>query len=121
MKTVLLIDGDHDSRIVYRTILRHYGYTVAEAEDGELGLRLARELRPEVVVTELTVPKLGGLELITALRADPATEHLCVLVLTAISLATERERAETAGCNKFMTKPIEPTALLQEIESVTKS
>jgi len=115
VKTILLVDGDSDSRIVYRTILRHHGFDVVEAADGQAGLELARKVVPALVITELTVPKLGGLDLIRQLRALPETHAALLLVLTAIALESERIRAEAAGCTKFLTKPIEPQVLLQEV------
>lgn len=115
MKTILLVDGDSDSRIVYRTILRHHGFDVVEAADGQTGLELARKLLPAMVITELTVPKLAGLDLIRQLRAMPETSSALLLVLTALALDAERVRAEAAGCTAFLTKPIEPQVLLQEV------
>lgn len=115
MTTILLVDGDSDSRIVYRTILRHHGFDVVEASDGQSGLDLARKVAPAMVITELTVPKLGGLDLIRQLRALPETSTALLLVLTAIAFDSERVRAEAAGCTAFLTKPIEPQVLLEEV------
>ena len=115
MQRVLLVDRDLDSRAVYRTILRYYGYDVLEASDGETALQMARDGHPDVMVTELTVPGKSGLELLAELRADSTSEALRVIVLTAIALESERTRAFEAGCQSVLVKPLEPRLLIDEI------
>lgn len=113
--TVLLVDGDRDTRAVYRIVLEHHRFTVLEAEDGELALRMVAECRPDVVVTELTLRLVDGHTLLERVRSDPRTADACVLVVTARGLQEDRERAEQAGCTRFLVKPLEPQQLLHEI------
>ena len=112
---VLLVDGDADSRTVYRAILQHYEFEVLEALDGPAALETALRETPDIVVTELTVPKLSGLDLLRALRADDRTRDTCIIVLTAVSFESERTRAVQAGCQLFLSKPVEPQTLVEQI------
>ena len=89
---------------------------MAEAETGEDGLRLARELKPELVVIEFPVPVPGYDSLTEALRAEPGLEGLVILTVTALALPAYRARALRAGVDGFLTKPIEPRRLLREVE-----
>jgi CheY-like chemotaxis protein len=115
---ILLVDGDLDNRAVYRAILRHRGYEVMEAADGEAALATARSKKPDILVTELALPKLSGLDLLTELRADEATHDIRVIVLTAITFAAERKQAEAAGCQLYLCKPVEPLALANAIGDI---
>jgi CheY-like chemotaxis protein len=115
---VLLVDGDADSRTVYRAILQHYEYEVLEALDGPAALELALQEPPDVVVTELTVPKLSGLDLMSELRSHEQTRHTCIIVLTAVNFEAEKKRAHEVGCQLFLAKPVEPQTLVEEIRRV---
>jgi CheY-like chemotaxis protein len=117
-RRVLIVDGDADSRTVYGIMLRHHGYEVAEVDDGESALAIARKGAADVLVTELTLRRLDGHMLLQALKDDPATAGLGVVVLTARTVPSDRARAMATGCTKFLTKPLEPQALLREIESL---
>jgi CheY-like chemotaxis protein len=116
---VLLVDGDADSRTVYRAILQHYEYDVLEAVDGPAALEMALRELPDVVVTELTVPKLSGLDLMLELRDHEQTRDTCIIVLTAVSFESEKKRAIQAGCQVFLSKPVEPQMLVEQIRRLT--
>lgn len=115
---VLLIDADADSRTVYRLVLEHSGYAVLAAEDGEDGVRLARERQPAVIITEFNVPGIDGEMVIRTLRADEETKDVCIIVVTTRVFEEARVRAKAAGCTSFLTKPLEPKRLLREIETL---
>jgi CheY-like chemotaxis protein len=111
----MLVDGDQDSRSVYRIVLTYHGYDVIEVADGESALVALQQDPCDVVVTELTLRLLDGHRLLERLRQDERTRDICVVVVTARGLEEDRERAEEAGCNRFLLKPLEPQALLREI------
>jgi CheY-like chemotaxis protein len=116
-KTVLLVDGDGDSRTVYRIVLEHHGFRVLEAADGDAALQVAATQDIVALVTELTLRLVDGHTLLRRLRSDPRTRELCVVVVTARALQEDRIRAERAGCTRFLVKPLEPQQLVREIES----
>ena len=115
-RTVLLVDGDMDSRTVNRAMLQHYGYRVLEAADGVTAVKLAAAEPPDAVVTELSVPKLSGLELMERLRESESTNEVRLVVLSALTMESDIQRAYAAGCELFMSKPIEPQALVRELD-----
>ncbi|HSL69917.1 MAG TPA: response regulator [Longimicrobiales bacterium] len=117
-RTVLLVDGDVDSRTVYRAVLQHCGYRVLEAEDGLMAVALAVSDRPDLVVTELTVPKLSGFDLLQRLRTQDATHGMRTIVLSAVAFDEDRQRAYAAGCELFLAKPVEPKELVYEIDKL---
>ncbi len=111
--TVLVIDRDEDSRIMYRPLLEAAGFEVLEADDGIAGLSLARERVPDVVVTELTLTNLDGFALIQQLRER--LRGMRIMVLTARRLPGDRQAAEAAGCTLFLEKPVTPQVLVREV------
>ncbi len=115
---ILLVDSDSDNRAVYRAILVYQGFEVLEARDGPTALALARAELPAVMVTELALPQLSGYDLLTQLRSDERTRDICVIVLTAITFESERRKAEAAGCQLFLCKPVEPLVLARAVASV---
>lgn len=119
-KRVMLVDGDGDSRSVYRIVLQHHGYEVEETDDGARALAQLLEGGFDVVVTELTLRVLDGHTLVERLRLEERTQSLCVLIVTARGLQEDEERARQAGCHRYLVKPLEPQALLREIEMVLK-
>jgi two-component system, cell cycle response regulator DivK len=114
--TVLLVEDNEDNRAIYTTILRHCGHSVAEASTGEEGIRLARELRPGVILMDVAMPGIDGWEATRRLKADPATAAIPVIALTAHAMADDRRRASEVGCDAYLAKPVEPRRVVQEVE-----
>lgn len=113
--TILLVEDQEDNRTIYRTILEHAGFRVAEALDGAEAVRLARDAAPALVLMDISLPGMNGWEATRILKADPATARIPVIALTAHALDADRERAMAAGCDGYLTKPIEPRAVLAEV------
>jgi two-component system cell cycle response regulator DivK len=116
--SVLLVEDNEDNRTIYTTILRHCGHEVAEAGTGEEGIRLARELRPGVILMDVAMPGIDGWEATRRLKADPITAHIPVIALTAHAMAEDRLRATEAGCESYLAKPIEPRRVVEEVEKL---
>ncbi len=114
-RTVLLVDGDRDSRFMYGAILEHHGYRVLQADDGEEGFRLACTHRPDLVVVELAVPVRYGHRLTALLKQDPCTASIPVLVVSAWARAADRELAKHDGCSAYLSKPCTPRRVLREV------
>ncbi len=114
-KTILICDDEPALRELIRVSLSD-GYRFAEASDGLLALELAQELEPDVVVLDLMLPRLGGLEVLAKLQADDQLSHVPVLVVTAWN--ETREDVLAAGAADFMTKPFDPDELKASIEEL---
>ena len=120
MSTILLVEDHEDNRIVYRTVLEHFGYTVLEAHDGAEGVRRAREERPDLILMDISIPVMDGWEATRVLKADPETARIPVIALTAHALAEDRARATEAGCDGYLAKPVEPRRVVEEVRRVLK-
>jgi DNA-binding response OmpR family regulator len=109
--SVLLVDGDPDTRNIYTLFLQHVGFTVLDAGDGPSALEAVRTHRPAAIVTELWLKGIDGLELIRKIRSEESLAHACVIVLTSRHMPDDRVAALNAGCTEFLTKPVEPKKL----------
>ena len=117
-KTILICDDEPALRELIRASLDD-GYLFAEASDGLTALELAREVEPDVVVLDLMLPRLGGLEVLARLRADEHLRDVPVLVITAWN--ETREDVLAAGAAEFASKPFDPDALKASIEKLLKA
>ncbi|MEX0892205.1 MAG: response regulator [Gemmatimonadota bacterium] len=115
-KTVLLVEDNEDNLVVYRTILEHVGYRVIEARDGEEGVAAAREHHPDLILMDISIPKIDGWEATKRLKADDATRAIPIIALTAHALEEDRQKATDAGCDGYLAKPVEPRRVVQEVE-----
>ncbi len=113
---ILYIEDDSNSRRLVQRILQAEGYEVHVAEDGLAGLELARQIRPALVLTDVNMGGMTGHEVATRLKEMPETKHAPVIAMTANTLQTDREIALVAGCDGYITKPIDIDALPGQIE-----
>jgi CheY-like chemotaxis protein len=115
---VLAVEDEHEDWLIYGKLLWYNGFEVIHAETGEEGLALAREHQPDVILADLMLPGMDGIQMCRKLRTEGATREIPVVVLTA---RTEREfgsRARQAGCAVFLEKPVGPVAVLHVIEDL---
>ena len=115
---ILLVEDNADNQEIYRIILAHHGHAVLQAWDGEEGVRMAREHRPDLILMDLTMPVIDGLEATRILKADPATAAIPVIALTAHAMQEDLEAAEAAGCVAFLSKPAAPQLVAAEVGRV---
>lgn len=108
---VLVVDDFHDNREMYTQYLAFAGYRVAEAVDGEDALAKARALVPDVIVMDLSLPRLDGWEATRRLKQDPLTSAIPVIALTGHAMGGHAKGALDAGCDAFVTKPCVPSDL----------
>lgn len=114
-RKVLIIEDNEDNRIVYSTILRHHGFRVTEALDGEAGIAMARQELPDLILMDISIPIVDGWEATQRLKSESETRHIPVIALTAHAMPGDRERALQAGCDGYLAKPCEPRAVLAEV------
>jgi CheY-like chemotaxis protein len=113
---VLVIDDDPAARELLVHALDREGLRVQTAANGEEGLRLAHELRPNVITLDVMMPGLDGWAVLSALKADPQLRRIPVIMLTMLTIAEEREHGFTLGAADYLTKPIDRGQLLAAIE-----
>ena len=117
---VLIVDDFADNREMYSQFLEFSGFRVAEAQNGHEALEKAFELRPDLIVMDLSLPGLDGWEATRRLKADERTRTIPVIALTGHALAGHSKGAMDAGCDAFITKPCLPERLLVEITAMLK-
>ncbi len=115
---VLLVEDDPDARAMYAWYLRHSGIDVAEAAEGHTALQLARQQPPDVVVTDVRMPGVDGLELCRQLHEDPERKETPVVCITGEPAATVTPRAKEVGCETVLTKPCLPERLEHVVRSL---
>ena len=111
---VLVVEDNADLRELYSTYFTLHGFRVQTASDGQVALTQAVECTPDLIVTDLSMPHLGGWEMTRRLKHDPRTAHIPVLACTGDALGTSAERALDAGCDGYVVKPCMPEDLLRE-------
>ena len=114
-KTILYIEDNPHNRRLVRRILQRFGYTLVEAEDGVTGLAMVRELKPPLVLLDISLPGIDGLQVAALIRADAELRHIRLIALTASAMYGDRERFLAAGCDDYLSKPIEMKELTDKI------
>ncbi len=114
-KTVLYVEDNQFNRKIVRDLLARTTYRLIEATDGETGLATARQELPDLIIMDIQLPKLSGLEATRQLRADPTTAHIPIIVITSFALSGDEPRAMEAGASAYLAKPYSPRELLQTI------
>jgi two-component system cell cycle response regulator DivK len=116
MATILVVEDNLQNLKLARLVLERGEHTVLEAHDGEAGLTLAREARPDLILMYVQMPGMDGLTAVRALRADPATAGMKVLALTALAMKGDVERVLAAGCDAYLAKPFHYRELIDVVE-----
>jgi CheY-like chemotaxis protein len=118
MPKILLVEDNEMNRDMLSRRLHRKGYSVVAAHDGEQGLLLARSEMPDLILMDISLPLMDGLEVTRALKSDQATRHIPIIALTAHALVTDRDKAFEAGCDDYDTKPVEFGRLSEKIETM---
>jgi two-component system cell cycle response regulator DivK len=105
--TILVVEDYEDTSLAMRLALERKGYRIIEASDGEQAVEVAARERPDVVLMDLNLPVLDGLAAAGRIRANPGSRDIIIVAVTAHQDQDYRARALTAGCNAFVTKPID--------------
>ncbi|CAM8647980.1 MAG: hypothetical protein RI979_1029 [Pseudomonadota bacterium] len=115
---VLLIEDEPNIAEAIRFILSRDGWEVTVEENGAQALPRVADVKPDLVILDLMLPGMSGLEILSSLRADPATEALRVLMLTAKGQGRDREAAERAGVSAFMSKPFSNAEMRAQVRAL---
>ena len=118
MKILLADDEEAIRSLVAATLENPERYTVLLAEDGDQALEMAMRERPELVLLDVRMPHKDGFEVCRELKADSRTAHIKVIMLTALTLDEDRDKACNSGADEYFTKPFSPLALLSKVEDI---
>lgn len=116
MAKILLVEDNELNRDVLGRLLQRRGHAITFAEDGESALALALEACPELILMDISLPKMDGYEVTMKLRQNPDFRAVPIIALTAHAMTSDRQRALDAGCTDYETKPVDFARLLVKIE-----
>ena len=119
-ETILVVDDDPDIARFVEVNLRSAGYDVAVASDGEEALQRASEMRPDLVLLDVMMPRIDGFEVAQRLRRNPQTANTSIIMLTAKALATDKVLGLTAGADDYIIKPFDPIELLARVKGTLR-
>jgi two-component system cell cycle response regulator DivK len=117
-RTVLLVEDNLHNRRIFQGVLSHAGFQVAEAEDGARALEIVRTSPPDLILMDLSIPVIDGWECTRRLKADEKTRAIPIIALTAHAMRGDEERAREAGCDGYLSKPISPKRVVEEVKRV---
>lgn len=111
-RTILYVEDNEYNRKIVRQLLSRTSYRLIEAMDGEAGVAIAQAELPQLVLMDVQLPKMSGLDATRVLKGDPRTTHIPIIVITSFALSGDRERAAAAGADSYLAKPYSPRELL---------
>jgi two-component system cell cycle response regulator DivK len=114
-RSILYVEDNEANRMIVRDLLKRTKYQLAEAHDGEEGVAKALELRPGLILMDIQLPKISGLEAIRRLRAEAATAATPIIAITSFALSGDEQKARAAGATAYLAKPYSPFDLLKLI------
>ncbi len=118
MSLVLIVEDNEKNMKLARDILKAKGYQTAEAVTGEEGVKIAMERKPDLVLMDIQLPGINGIEAFRQLRADPATARIPVVAITASVTPTDRSQITAAGFDAFISKPISLKEFVDTVKRV---
>lgn len=117
-KIILILENDPKNLKLVTDILQVSGYATLQATDGKQGVELARKEKPDLILMDIQIPVMDGLEATKLLKNDGATRDIPVIALTAYAMKGDEEKMRAAGCDGYITKPIDIKGFLKKISEV---
>ena len=117
-KTILYVEDNEFNRKIVRDLLARTSYRLIEATDGEAGMAMALQEVPNLILMDIQLPKISGLDATRRLRADPRTAQIPIIAITSYALSGDDQRALDAGASAYLAKPYSPRELLDLIRKL---
>ena len=117
--SILVVDDSPDSREMLVEYLRFRGFEISDATNGEQAIAVARDVRPDMILMDLSMPGIDGWEATRQLKADPLTSHTVIVAVSAHAFPPARQAAKNAGCDAFILKPYDLGVLADALHEVT--
>ncbi len=117
-KRILVVEDNPDNREIMSAVLRHRGYDVVEAEDAETALALVSDRKPDLVLMDISLPRMDGYEATARLRALPHTAAVPVIAVSAHAFLQERRAPWEVGFDSYLTKPVAPSRIVEEVDRI---
>ncbi len=117
-KTILYVEDNEPNRMIVRDLLKRTSYNLIEAHDGEAGVAMALEHVPDLILMDIQLPKISGMEAMRRIRANPATAQTPMVAITSFALSGDDQKAKEAGATAYLAKPYSPFDLLKLIRKL---
>ena len=114
-KTILVIEDNELNMKLVRSLLKMSSYVMVEAVDAETGIKLAREKKPDLILMDIQLPGMDGLSATKILKADPSLKDIVIIALTSHAMEGDDTKVREAGCDGYITKPIDTRNFLQRV------
>ncbi len=114
---ILIVEDDEDNRHLVAFLLKSGGFDVLEADDGREGLNKARQEHPDLLLLDMSIPEIDGWALARLLKSAPETQSICIVALTGHTLPGDRKKAIEAGCNGYISKPLDTNSFVDQVEA----
>jgi len=120
-KTILVVEDNELNMKLVRSLLKMDNYTILEAVDAETGIKLARETKPNLVLMDIQLPGMDGLTATRILKTDQETNHIMIIALTSHAMEGDDKKVQEAGCDGYITKPIDTRNFLKTVADFLNS
>ncbi len=117
MSTILIVEDNAKNMKLVRDLLQHKGYTTLEAEDGETGVRLALQARPDLILMDIQLPDIDGVTALARIRQDSSLDHVPCLAVSASVMPDQQQRIVGSGFDGFIAKPISLKTFLAAVDA----
>ena len=115
-KTVMVVEDNDLNMKLFHDLLEAHGYNILQTKDGMEALRLAREYRPDLILMDIQLPEVSGLEVTKWIKEDDTLKSIPVVAVTAFAMKGDEEKIREGGCEAYIAKPISVTNFLQTVE-----
>lgn len=114
-KTILIVEDEPQNRKLFRDVLEFHGYATIEAADGRRGIEMANQLAPDLILMDMGLPGMNGIEATRILVGAEATRRIPIVAITAFAMPGDKEKILEAGCRDYIAKPIHIPDLLNKV------
>ncbi len=118
---ILYVEDNYENKLFVRRVLESMGHEMMEAETGHESLSIVEERVPDLILMDINIPGMDGLETAAKFKADPNLSHIPIIALTANAMKGDKERCLAAGCNGYMQKPIGVSDLRREVQQYAEN
>ncbi|MBU6407037.1 MAG: response regulator [Alphaproteobacteria bacterium] len=115
-KTVLIVEDNELNMKLFGDLLEAFGYATVKTRDGREAVPLARQHKPDLIVMDIQLPEISGLEITKILKGDPALKAIPVVAVTAFAMRGDEKRIREGGCDTYLSKPISVTTFLDTVK-----
>lgn len=116
-KKILIVEDNELNMKLFNDLLQAHGYETLQSKDGKEALKLARDNMPDLILMDIQLPEISGLEITRMLKEDPGLKHIPIIAVTAFAMKGDEEKIREGGCEGYIAKPISVANFLETVAS----